>query len=333
MEGARAAGTSTPVQRRCPHPQVGHLFAAVAAQLERFDIRPHLAQGDDQSGAQGIGHHVRRGSAPSPARSAPPPWGKRPRTDRPARRPGPAPARARPRTVILRPCAPSASTLTCGAEMLQQALGVVAARLGFDDGRFARRGKSGEQHRRLDLRRGHRRAIDDRDRIARAGERDRQPSAVGHAERARARSARADRGSASSAAGAGWRRRRRSRVMGQPATAPMTRRQPVPELPKSSTPSRRAKAADADAVDAPGALAHALDRGAERAHRVGGIDARPRLRAGPAIRVSPTASAPKIRARCEIDLSPGTRARPLRAPARRAVSGDGAAWSTCDLGV
>src|SRR5262245_5042068 len=48
------------------------------------------------------------------------------------------------------------------------------------------------------------------------------------------------------------------------------------------------------------------------------------------MRVSPTVSAPKMRARCEIDLSPGTRARPLRAPARRAVSGDLAAWSTCE---
>src|SRR5262245_13171905 len=51
------------------------------------------------------------------------------------------------------------------------------------------------------------------------------------------------------------------------------------------------------------------------------------------MRVSPTVSAPKMRARCEIDLSPGTRARPLRAPARRAVSGDLAAWSTGDLGL
>src|SRR6516164_1762109 len=51
------------------------------------------------------------------------------------------------------------------------------------------------------------------------------------------------------------------------------------------------------------------------------------------MRVSPTVSAPKMRARCEIDLSPGTRARPLRAPARRAVSGDLAAWSMCELGL
>src|SRR5262249_9778585 len=52
----------------------------------------------------------------------------------------------------------------------------------------------------------------------------------------------------------------------------------------------------------------------------------------PDMRVSPTVSAPKMRARCEMDLSPGTRARPLRAPARRAVSGDLAAWSTDELG-
>ena len=61
-------------------------------------------------------------------------------------------------------------------------------------------------------------------------------------------------------------------VMGQPATAPMTRRQPVPELPKSSTACGALEAADADAVDAPGALAGPLDRGTQRPHGLAGID-------------------------------------------------------------
>src|SRR6516225_3963718 len=68
-----------------------------------------------------------------------------------------------------------------GAEMLEQTFGVIAARLVFDDGGFARRGEAREQHRRLDLRRRHRRAIDDGNGIARAGEGQRQPAAVGDA--------------------------------------------------------------------------------------------------------------------------------------------------------
>ena len=61
-------------------------------------------------------------------------------------------------------------------------------------------------------------------------------------------------------------------VIGQPATAPMTRRQPVPELPKSSTPCGSRKAADADTVNAPGALAGPLDGRAQRPHGLGGVD-------------------------------------------------------------
>ncbi len=61
-------------------------------------------------------------------------------------------------------------------------------------------------------------------------------------------------------------------VIGQPATAPITSRQPVPELPKSSTPAGSREAADADAVHAPGAFAGALDRGAQRAHGLAGVE-------------------------------------------------------------
>ena len=158
-----------------------------------------------------------------------------------------------------------------GAEMREQPLGVVAARFALDHDGFARRREPGQQHRRLDLGRGHRRAIDDRDRIARARERDRQPAAVA------ALTACAPISATGSRIRCIGRLRRlaspsKVAVMGQPATAPMTRRQPVPELPKSSTPSRRAEAADADAVDAPGALAGPLDRGAQRPHGLGGVD-------------------------------------------------------------
>ena len=49
-------------------------------------------------------------------------------------------------------------------------------------------------------------------------------------------------------------------VIGQPATAPITSRQPVPELPKSSAAAGCGEAADADPHDAPGLLAGALDQ-------------------------------------------------------------------------
>ena len=62
------------------------------------------------------------------------------------------------------------------AEMGQHLLGVVARRLGFDHDGFARGGKAGEQRCRLQLRRWHRRPENDWDRVARAGERQRQPA-------------------------------------------------------------------------------------------------------------------------------------------------------------
>ena len=62
--------------------------------------------------------------------------------------------------------------------MLQHQLGVVAARLLLDHGGRARRRKPRQQHRGLDLGRSHRRAIEDRDRIASALKRQRQPAAL-----------------------------------------------------------------------------------------------------------------------------------------------------------
>ena len=73
-----------------------------------------------------------------------------------------------------------------GAEMAQHPLGVIARRLGLGHHGFTRRREAGEQHGGFQLRRGGRRRIDDRDRVARALQRQRQPPAVADADRARA---------------------------------------------------------------------------------------------------------------------------------------------------
>ncbi len=102
-------------------------------------------------------------------------------------------------------------------------------------------------------------------------------------------------------------------TIGQPATAPIIRREPVPELPKSSgaagsarppTPTPRMRQAPGP-VRSTAAPSAAMTSAVSRASSPS---------SSPLMRVSPTASVPKIRARCEIDLSPGTRTRPLSGP-------------------
>ena len=126
--------------------------------------------------------------------------------------------------------------------MPQHPFGMVAAGLGFDHRGGPGRGESRQQYRGFDLRRRHRCSVEDRQRIARTlkgqGSRPPSPPAVMLAP----------------ICSRGSRTRRIGRVrsdaspsntaaMGQPATAPMTSRQPVPELPKSSGRLRRAKPA------------------------------------------------------------------------------------------
>src|SRR5579871_2143396 len=111
-------------------------------------------------------------------------------------------------------------------------------------------------------------------------------------------------------------------VIGHPATAPITSRQPVPELPKSravlgapkpATPTPRTTHAKSPVrfTSAPRArMDLAVLRTSSPSRR-------------PEMRVSPTDSAPRISARCEIDLSPGTRTFPIKGPLERASSGAG----------
>ena len=61
-------------------------------------------------------------------------------------------------------------------------------------------------------------------------------------------------------------------VIGLPATAPIDQPAPGAGIAEIERPRRLGKAADADALDLPGALAGALDRGAERPHRLGGVE-------------------------------------------------------------
>ena len=177
-----------------------------------------------------------------------------------------------PVSAILRPCAPSLVRDDVRAKVLQHQLGVVAARFLLDHGGDARRGKAREQHRRLDLGGGHRGPVGDRHGIS-----GRRCSVSG----SRPPSLHSPALAPISSSGSRIRRIGRLRseaspsntaVIGQPATAPITSRQPVPELPKSSGFCRLGKAADAHAIDLPREIPGPLDPGAQRPHGFGGVE-------------------------------------------------------------
>ena len=111
-------------------------------------------------------------------------------------------------------------------------------------------------------------------------------------------------------------------VTGQPATAPSMSRQPVPELPKSSTVAGSAKPPTPTPWTSH-SPAPRRSTTAPSARSTFAVLSTSSPSSNPPMRVAPTASAPRISARCEIDLSPGTRTRPLSGPSRRAVSGAG----------
>ena len=228
-----------------------------------------------------------------------------------------------PSSVMRRPCCAVRRRPARGAEMLEHPLGVVARRLLLDHGGLARRGQPGQQHRRLELRRRHRRLVFDRDRIARALQR--RPA--GGRRRSRFQRARAHRLQRIEHAPHRPLAQARVAVEGRRdrAAGDRAHHQPAAGAGIAEIERRRrlGKAADADAAHAPGAARRCAPRVAPSARMALAVLMTSSPSSRPVMRVSPTASAPRISARCEIDLSPGTRDAARQRPERRAVSGEG----------
>ena len=155
--------------------------------------------------------------------------------------------------------------------MREQPLRVIAACLVLDHHGFAWRRKPGQQHRRFDLGGRDRRSIDDRNGVAGAGKRYRQTASLGCGERAGAgefdrlenalHRAAAQAGIAVEGRGD---RTSRNRAHDEPAAGA--------GIAEVEHATGLAKPGDSDAVDAPGAFAGAFDRGAERPHRLAGVE-------------------------------------------------------------
>ena len=156
-----------------------------------------------------------------------------------------------------------------GAEMPEHALGVIPGRRGLDHHSLPRRRKPREQHRGFELGGGDRRLVDDRDRVERAPQGQRQPPALADREDLRAHAFQRIEHAPHRALAQGGvavegrrDRRTRNRAEQQPAAGAG-----IAEIERRP---RRRKARNSDAVNAPAALAGALDAGAERAHGVRG---------------------------------------------------------------
>jgi len=109
-------------------------------------------------------------------------------------------------------------------------------------------------------------------------------------------------------------------VIGWLATSPISRRTPVPALPRSSTRSGSAS----PPMPTPSTVQMPSSCRSTRAPRA--TIAAPVLRtsspsSNPRMVVRPTASPPRMSARCDMDLSPGIRTRPVSGPPGRPIKG------------
>ena len=199
---------------------------------------------------------------------------------------------------------------------------MVARGLRLDHRRRAARVEAGEQHRRLDLRRGDRRAIFDRRGLA-------GPlSTIGQ----RPPSASARTCAPISLSGSRMRRIGRLRSEASPSKVAVIRgrrRRPSSAARRCRRCRNRASRAAAEARRARGresAIGRAQTaRSPRRAPRtLCRCPSTSSPSSSPSTFVSPQASSPNRKARCEIDLSPGGRTRPLSGRARTALRGDAA---------
>ena len=218
---------------------------------------------------------------------------------------------ASPATVMAREPSLRSATVTSAPKWrsMRSVWSRVASRL--DDGRGAGRMQPGEQHGRLDLRRGDRQAILDRQQVGRAakGQRQRvlavlldlQPHLLQRLEHAAHGPAR-QRG-----------------IAHEPGTAYRGRR-PRPSSAAGRCRNCRSRCRRSGSARPPtprpstSQVAPTLRTGQPSACSALAVLSTSSPSSRPAMRVRPVASAPNISARCEIDLSPGTRTRP-EAPA------------------
>src|SRR6516162_9823291 len=158
-----------------PDAEVGDRFAALVALIEEGDVRAHLAQAVEKPGPR----RVYADAFDRQVRSR-----DNQRRDKRERRRGRITRHGDRRrgefAETLYASSPPAAILGLardrGAEVPQHALGVVARRLGLDDRGGPRGVETGEQYRRFDLGRGHRKTIADRYGVRCTFDGERQPS-------------------------------------------------------------------------------------------------------------------------------------------------------------
>jgi hypothetical protein len=165
-------------QRAGAHSEIGDILATFQTPVEHFDLGPHFQEGRQQPGAQGVHHHARdRDVRARRDQRGDHRKGRRGRIGGHDDRIGPqlgAPFQRDPS-----PGVALHGDFDLGAEVTQHFLRVVARGFRFDHACGAVRVEAGEQHRRFDLRRGDRRPIDDRRRLARPAQDDRAAPALG----------------------------------------------------------------------------------------------------------------------------------------------------------